>query len=404
MLTPETIATVKSTAPVLAQHGYSIIQRFYERLFQAHPELKNLFNMRHQERGEQQRALAAAVFAYASHIDNLPALSAAVERITHKHASLNVRPEQYPVVGEHLLAAIKEVLAGAATAEVLLAWGEAYGALADIMIAAETRLVDEAAGRPGGWRGWRNFVVRQKREESDLITSFFMEPEDAEPVADFKPGQYISIAIDVPRLGLQQIRQYSLSDAPNGTSYRISVKRENEGDAQSAGYVSNLLHDYVDRGSIVKITPPFGPFHIDMAANTPVVLISGGVGLTPLVSMLKAVLKKTDREVVFVHAARNGKVHAMKDRLKAAADTNPRLTSVVFYEHPLDGDIRGYDYDHAGRVDLRLISKTVLKPDADYYLCGPIPFMRAQVDTLKAIGVPESRIHYEVFGTDVFDA
>jgi nitric oxide dioxygenase len=120
--------------------------------------------------------------------------------------------------------------------------------------------------------------------------------------------------------------------------------------------------------------------------------------------MLKAVLKKTDREVVFVHAARNGKVHAMKDRLKAAADTNPRLTSVVFYEHPLDGDIRGYDYDHAGRVDLRLISKTVLKPDADYYLCGPIPFMRAQVDTLKAIGVPESRIHYEVFGTDVFDA
>jgi nitric oxide dioxygenase len=404
MLTPETIATVKATAPVLAQHGYTIIQRFYERLFEAHPELKNIFNMRHQERGEQQRALAGAVLAYATHIDNLGALSSAVERITHKHASLDVRPEQYPVVGQHLLAAIKEVLGEAATAEILRAWGEAYGALADIMIAAETRLIEEAASRPGGWRGWRNFVVRHKRDESDLVTSFFLEPEDGLPVSDFKPGQYISIAIDVPRLGLQQIRQYSLSDAPNGTRYRISVKRENEGDAESAGYVSNLLHDYVERGSVVRITPPFGPFHVDMAATTPVVLISGGVGLTPLVSMLKAVLKKTNREVVFVHAARNGKVHAMKERLQASADTHPRLTSIVFYEHPLDSDIPGYDYDHAGRIDLRLVSGTVLKPDADYYICGPIPFMRAQLDSLKALGVPQERIHYEVFGTDVFDA
>src|SRR4029450_8218623 len=108
MLTPTTISTVKATAPVLAEHGYAIIQRFYERLFQAHPELKNLFNMRHQERGEQQRALAAAVFAYASNADNLAALEPAVARMTHKHASMNVQPEQYPVVGENLLAAIKD--------------------------------------------------------------------------------------------------------------------------------------------------------------------------------------------------------------------------------------------------------------------------------------------------------
>jgi nitric oxide dioxygenase len=115
-------------------------------------------------------------------------------------------------------------------------------------------------------------------------------------------------------------------------------------------------------------------------------------------------LKNTDREVVFVHGARNGKVHAMKERLKAAADTNRRLTSLVFYEYPLEGDIQGYDFDHAGRVDLRQVAHQVLKPDADYYICGPIPFMRAQVDSLKALGVPEARIHYEVFGTDVFDA
>ncbi len=187
------------------------------------------------------------------------------------------------------------------------------------------------------------------------------------------------MVVDVPQLGLQQIRQYSLSDAPNGKSYRISVKRESEGAAQSAGYVSNLLHDYVNKGDVVKITPPFGDFVIDMQATTPVVLISGGVGLTPLVSMLKAVLRDTDREVVFVHGARNSSVHAMKDRVKAVADTNRRLTSFVFYDSPLESDEQGYDYDYAGLVDLGRIANSVLKPEADYYVCGPIPFMRMQV-------------------------
>jgi nitric oxide dioxygenase len=403
MLKPSTIATVKATAPVLGVHGYAIIERFYQRLFEAHPELKNIFNMRHQERGEQQRALAAAVLAYATNIDNLSALGAAVDRITHKHASLNVQPAQYAVVGEHLLAAIKEVLGDAASDDVLAAWAEAYQALADIMIGAEEGLYKEAEQRPGGWRGWRNFVVRHKRAESEVITSFFLEPEDGRPIADFKPGQYVSVVVDVPRLGLQQVRQYSLSDAPNAKSYRISVKRENEGEAHAAGYVSNLLHEHVNQGDVVRITPPFGAFHVDMAATTPVVLISGGVGLTPLVSMLKAILKNTDREVVFVHGARNGAVHAMKDRLKASADTNRHLTSIVFYDTPRESDVMGYDYDYEGLVDLRRVSASAIRPNADYYICGPLPFMRAQVHTLEELGVDSARVHYEVFGTDVFE-
>ena len=403
MLTPTTLATVKSTAPVLAEHGLAIIERFYQRLFEAHPELKNLFNMRHQERGEQQRALAGAVLAYATHIDDLPALGPALARITHKHASLDVQPAQYAVVGEHLLAAIKEVLGDAATEGIVGAWAEAYRQLADIMIGIEAALYDEAAARPGGWRGWRNFVVRYKRDESDVVTSFFLEPEDGGPLVDFKPGQYISIAVDLPRLGLQQIRQYSLSDAPNGKSLRISVKREGHEGEPTAGYVSNLLHDHVSQGDVVRITPPFGHFHVDMQATTPVVLVSGGVGLTPLVSMLKALLKHTDREVVFVHGARNGRAHAMKGRIEALADTHRRLTSIVFYDAPLDSDVQGYDHDHVGLVDLRRVAATVLKPDADYYLCGPIPFMRMQIQTLKALGVAEDRLHYEVFGTDALE-
>ena len=155
MLTSQTIQTVKATAPVLAEHGFAIISRFYERLFAAHPELMSLFNMRHQERGEHQRALADAVVAYAAHIDNLPALQDALARITHKHASLDVQPQQYAVLGRHLLAAIKEVLGDAASDDILGAWAQACQELTDMLIAAAAALYDRAAAAPGGWRSRR---------------------------------------------------------------------------------------------------------------------------------------------------------------------------------------------------------------------------------------------------------
>lgn len=404
MLTQKTRETVKATAPVLAEHGHAIIRRFYGRMFEAHPELRNVFNMGHQERGEQQQALARAVYAYASNIDEPTNLAAVLKRIAHKHGSLGVRPEQYPIVGEHLLAAIKDVLGDAATDDIIGAWAEAYGELANTLIGMEAELYREVLAEEGGWDGWRDFVVRDKQPESEIVTSFVLHPVDGQPVAAFKPGQYISVAVDVPRLNLRQIRQYSLSDAPNGSSYRISVKRESGGSSETDGYVSTLLHDRVKVGDVIKVRPPFGDFYIDVNATTPVVLISGGVGLTPLVSMLNTVLPDRQREIVFVHGARHGGVHAMKDYLQDATAAHPRLTSVVFYDAPLASDIAGEDYDHVGLVDLKRIAGAVLLPDADYYICGPIPFMRMQHDALLELGVKESRIHYEVFGPDLFDA
>jgi nitric oxide dioxygenase len=137
-----------------------------------------------------------------------------------------------------------------------------------------------------------------------------------------------------------------------------------------------------------------------MAATTPVVLISGGVGLTALVSMLKAVLRNTEREVVFVHGTENSAVHAMRQRLSAVAETNRRFANIVFYENPLPADDQGYDFNFTGRVDLQKISDQAIRPGADYYLCGPVPFVQAQVKSLKALGVAVERIHYEVFGSD----
>jgi nitric oxide dioxygenase len=402
MLTQKTKDTVKATAPVLAEHGYDIIKHFYRSLLSAHPELKNVFNMRHQERGEQQQALARAVYAYAANIEDPQSLEAVLKNIANKHVSLGVLPEQYPIVGEHLLAAIKEVLGDAATDDIMSAWAQAYTNLADILMGMETSLREETSEQPGGWVGWRDFVVRAKQPESDVITSFVLEPTDGLPLISFEPGQYISVTVDVPRLGLQQIRQYSLSDAPNGRSYRISVKREGGIEPAQAGYVSTLLHDQLQVGDTIKLAAPHGTFYIDVHAATPVVLISGGVGLTPMVSMLNRVLQSPGRDVVFVHGARNSAVHAMKDHLRQTARQHPHFKAINFYNEPLPEDQQGRDFDYPGLVDVNLIADAIMLPDADYYICGPIPFMRMQHDALVAKGIKEPRIHYEVFGPDLF--
>jgi nitric oxide dioxygenase len=402
MLTQQARDTVKATAPVLAQHGYDIIKHFYRSMLGSHPELKNVFNMRHQERGQQQEALARAVHAYAANIDDPGSLQAVLEGIANKHASLGVRPDQYPIVGEHLLGAIKAVLGIAASADIMSAWAQAYGNLADILIARENQLREQTAAQTGGWTEWRAFRVAAKQPESDVITSFVLEPADGGPVVDFEPGQYISLAIDVPSLGLQQIRQYSLSDAPNGHSYRISVKREAGAEPAQQGYVSTLLHDHVEVGDTVRLAAPYGNFFIDVHAATPVVLISGGVGLTPMISMLNRVLEAPGRDIVFVHGARNSALHAMKDHLRKTMARHPNFNAFIFYDQPLPQDQPGPDFDFPGMVDIDRIAHAVLLPDADYYICGPIPFMRLQHDALVSHGVKEQRVHYEVFGPDLF--
>ncbi|WP_213308978.1 NO-inducible flavohemoprotein [Paraburkholderia sacchari] len=401
MLSQKTKHIVKATAPVLADHGYDIIKHFYKRLFEAHPELKNVFNMAHQEQGQQKQALARAVYAYAENIEDPSSLAAVLKNIANKHASLGVRPEHYPIVGENLLAAIKDVLGAAATDEIISAWAQAYGNLADVLMGLESELYEHSSGQLGGWTGWRTFVVREKRPESSVITSFILEPADGQPVVNFEPGQYVSVAVAVPALGLQQIRQYSLSDMPNGHSYRISVKRESGG-SHPPGYVSCLLHDHVNVGDEIKLAAPYGSFHIDVNAKTPIVLISGGVGLTPMISMLKRAIQDPQRRVVFVHGARNSSVYAMRDRLREAARTYANFSLIVFYDDPLPQDAAGRDFDHAGLVDVKTIKDAILLPDADYYICGPIPFMRMQHDALKELGVREARLHYEVFGPDLF--
>lgn len=399
-LSPQQKQIVKATIPALEQHGVAITTLFYEQLLKKHPQLNNIFNSSHQATGVQPAALAHAVWAYASNIDNPGALATAVSRIGHKHASLGVAPEHYPIVGEHLLSAIKQVLGDAVTPPVVDAWTAAYQQLADIFISFEDGLYKQATQTPGGWKGWRKFVIADKVNESDEIISFHLVPEDKTDLPTYKPGQFVSVRCFVPELGVYQPRQYSLSDIPNRQYFQISVKKEFASGARPAGRISNVLHEALPKGAEVEISMPFGDFVLDANATTPVVLMSGGVGLTPMMSMLKTVTTESkSRPAVFVHAARNGRVHAMKDTLARIMAENPQVGKAVFYEEVGEGDKQGVDYDHVGRVEVSQIKDQVLLPDADYYICGPSPFMKAQSEALEGLGVSPKRIHMEVFGS-----
>lgn len=399
-LTPQQIEIVKATIPALEQHGVAITTLFYQRLLVSHPELKNIFSLSHQATGTQSAALAHAVWAYAANIENPEALGAAIARIGNKHVSLGVTADQYPIVGQGLLGAIKEVLGEAANEQVLDAWGAAYGQLAEYFITFENDLYKEAQAKAGGWRGWRKFFVSKKVSESDEIISFHLTPVDKAALPTYHPGQFVSVKCFVPELGVYQPRQYSLSDAPRGDHFRISVKREFATNDKPAGQISNVLHEAVPEGAEVDISMPFGDFVLDINATTPVVLISGGVGLTPMMSMLTTVTEQSQsRRVVFVHAVRNGRVHAMKDRLSKIISDNPQVSKAVFYEEVAEADREGQDYDFTGRVDLDKIKDMAIVPEADYYVCGPLPFMKAQSKSLETMGVNPERIHMELFGS-----
>ncbi|MGE6917766.1 NO-inducible flavohemoprotein [Achromobacter kerstersii] len=400
MLSPQIRALVKATAPVLKTHGVALTRHFYARMFEHNPELKHIFNQGHQAGGQQQHALAGAVTAYAEHIDDPSVLMPVVTRIVHKHVSLGIRPEHYGIVGKHLLASIREVLGEAATDELVDAWAAAYGQLADLLIAEEARLYAESANKPGGWTGWRAFRVVGKQPESAEITSFYLAPADGGAVPAYQPGQYVSVRVYVPELGLMQPRQYSLSDAPGQDRLRISVKREAAGVQTPAGRVSNALHDRLEEGGVLDVAPPQGDFYLKPDGDAPVVLLSGGVGLTPMVSMLNHLVKTNDaRQIRFVHGCRNRSVHAMKDHVNRIAAERGNVQKAVFYEEIGHDDEPGRDYDHAGRVDLQAIRDHAIVPGADYYLCGPAPFMQAQRAALLELGVAADRIHAEAFGT-----
>ncbi|WP_124553294.1 globin domain-containing protein [Methylophilus methylotrophus] len=385
---------IEASVPVLQAHGLAITTTFYKNMFNAHPELKNLFNMGNQANGSQQQSLAAAVFAYAANIDNAQALQPVIDRIVHKHAAVGIKPAHYPIVGRHLLGAIAEVLGEAATPPLIAAWDEAYWLLAGEFIAAEARLYQSTGYAADQWIETR---IVETATVAEGVLSIVLAAAEGETLPAFKAGQYISVAVTLPD-GSRQIRQYSLSDAEQKTTYRISVKREAGGTQTPQGTVSNWLHQYANVGGQLLVSHPYGEFTPDLNTSEPLVLISAGVGITPMLAMLKTLVQRqSTRGVWFLHAGRSLQYVPHLEELGASQQSLPQLNLALYLEdQPV---VETAVSVHNGRMRLAEWPFNAAL-NAQYYLCGPLPFMIEQWQALLALGIPAQQIHREVFGPE----
>ncbi|WP_234542110.1 globin domain-containing protein [Streptomyces shenzhenensis] len=385
MLSEPSAATVRATLPAVGAAIGEITERFYTRLFDAHPELlRNLFNRGNQAAGTQRQALAGSIAAFATHLldhpDQRP--DAMLSRIAHKHASLGVTPAQYDIVHEHLFAAIAEVLGEAVTPEVAAAWDEVYWLMANALVAIEKRLYEESGGLQG-LRPWE--VVERVVETADVVT-FRVRPVDGGPtVRGFRAGQYVSVGVTLAD-GARQIRQYSLSGAPGESVRQFSVKLDGE--------VSRHLHEHVRVGDVLELSEPYGDLVLGDAAERPLLLASAGIGVTPMVAMLAALVADGhSAPVTVVHGDRSPADHALRTDHETYAAKLPDSAVHFFYERDAEPGTR------TGLVDLTGIE---VAAGTRAYLCGPLPFMRAVRTQLIEQGVAPADIHYEVFGPDLW--
>ncbi|WP_405876467.1 globin domain-containing protein [Streptomyces sp. NBC_00005] len=398
MLSAESAAVVRATLPAVAAALDEITTRFYGAMFRDRPELLDgMFNRGNQASGAQRRALAGSIAGFASALladpDSRP--DTLLDRIANKHTAVGVTDDQYTIVHKYLFGAIAEVLGDAVTPEVAAAWDEVYWLMAGALIGREARLYQDAGVEPG--EIWRQWTVVERRTETPDTVSFVLRPADGRPAPRARAGQYVSVRVRMAD-GVRQLRQYSLSSDPGRDLRRITVKRVAGTDGAPDGEVSELLHDQVREGHELTLSAPFGDVFLDDPAGTtdPLVLVSAGIGSTPMTGIL-AHLEAigSTRPVLVLHADRSPADHALRIETRELIEQLPGARAEFWYEHPGPEEPRA----HKGLMDLNEVEL----PDATtVFLCGPLPFMRDVRGQLLGAGVPARHIRYEVFGPDLW--
>ena len=385
MVSPKTLEIVKATVPVLEEHGTAITTVFYKNMFNQHPELLDIFNETNQKLGRQQTALAMTVLAAAKHLDKLAVLLPQVTQISHKHRALQILPEHYPIVGHHLIGAIKEVLGEAANDDIIDAWTEAYDEIADVFIQLEKTMYEQEM-----WEGFAPFKITEKVEAATDIAAFTVVPANDDidlSKLSLSAGQYITVKADPEDSDHLALRHYSLYSATSDKGIQFAVRRDNRN--EHYGLVSNHLHDHLDVGDTILLSAPAGDFELNQDLiqqnDIPLVLVSAGVGVTPILSMLEAqVTANPKRPIVWVYACQNKEHHAFDSKVNELLAAADNVEKHIFYFES------GQILDEAWLANLP-------KP-ADIYVCGSMMFMESIIDGLMALDHGVDSVHYEPFG------
>ncbi|EPE03448.1 globin-like protein [Ophiostoma piceae UAMH 11346] len=503
---------IQGTLPALREHGEQISSIFYATMLNEHPELKNYFNSANQANGRQPRALTSIIIAFAANISHTSELVPKLERVCHKHCSLGIQPDQYAIVGEYLIRAFSQVLGDAMTDDVRAAWTDAYCVLARMMMGREAQLYKSF----GAWQTWRRMRVSKKVAESEDVYSFYLEPTDDSrsqnecvPVdapaprytnfatrlrtsnvgrsssslgfhsdteksdksdkarlPHYRPGQYVSVRMFIPSTSTYQSRQYSLSTRYHADHYRISVKRDEgtrfantvSASYLNSGLVSNAMIDCINAGDCVDVSHPTGEFFAEFGSSSPLVLISAGIGASPMMAILETVAAtQPGRRVTYIHGSRYsppvfaGALQELQKEMptlrtaffysgfaKPPSSSSNSSASSSSYTHrsrevlhamanahqpgsrrslylPL-GAHPGGDFGSApasssssrefqGHVDLQklLLEKEDLHLDntsTEYFVCGPESFMLdVAMHLVDELHISRQRIRFELFST-----
>ncbi|OJV21784.1 MAG: hypothetical protein BGO21_24760 [Dyadobacter sp. 50-39] len=238
--------------------------------------------------------------------------------------------------------------------------------------------------------------VIDKVQESQTIWSFYLKPADGDRLAHYLPGQHIIVRLQIPGQAGPVQRSYTLSGVPGQKLYRITVKRE--GTPDQPGIASSFLHDHVDIGDTIWISEPLGGFALQKDSRRPVVLLSAGVGITPMLGMLEAIAEEPDpRQVWFVHGSRNAGEQPMLAWLRSLARTQAHIRVSIHHSQPSPSEIIGVDYDALGRIDLDFLKQNSSPANSDFYICGPASFVKTLADGLRSLGIADSRLFCTYF-------
>lgn len=396
LLSPESEAVVKATAGVVAANAENITSAFYPHMFEHNPELLRVFNKANQAIGEQPKALAASVVAYAVHLidPDAPDFTPIMNRIAHKHVSLGIKGTDYTIVGRHLMWAIGQVLGDAVTPEIAAAWNEVYWLFGTQLVAEEARLY--ALGGTDPDQPWRKYKVVDRDDEANGVFSLELSPVEGD-LPSHTTGQYIAIAVDLPN-GERQPRQYTISGVPGGKSFRITVKRVAGVNGVPDGQVSNWLGDNAQIGAELDVSQPSGDVILD-DSETPLVLVSAGIGITPMAAIMEDLVQNQPKRTVRVyHADKNHSTQALYDRMLGQSMQLKDSYGEFWYEEGAE-EAPTRRQAHSGLMDL---SEVDLPEGCRVFMCGPLEFMAGARKALIDRGISADRIDYEVFGPDLW--
>ena len=373
MLTENEKAIIKETVPVLQEKGTEITSFFYKRMFNQHPELKNMFNQTNQKRGLQSTALAQSVLAAALNIEDLTRILPVVKEIAYKHCALQVPPAGYDIVGENLIAAIEHVLSLENDNPIVQTWTKAYGEIANVFISVEKEIYEQMA-----WSGFKPFELIDIEQVTDNIKLFTIKSTEID-LSQFEPGQYITVDVESEKLPYRAKRHYSIVEG-NVDQLSFAVKRDVT--ENNEGEVSTILHDEFKVGDMINLSAPVGDFTLNHVSK-PQLFIGSGIGVTPLVPMFRHVVY-SQGTAQFIQNTNDIDQIPFQEKLSEIANNEDNASYII------------HDKNQNGYIDAEYL-KQYLTDDTEIYVCGGTEFLKSIISILKEIGVATERVHFESF-------